>query len=731
MPKPGKFDLQGMLKELAVGIERPRFGSAYAIASIIVLGLMILLPLIYLAMIGGVGYGVYYHLVNHVDMLQTKVRGRGYAFVAGAYVAPAFVGILMIAFMLKPFFARPAKQRKGFRHDPRRDPTLEVFITRICDAVGAPRPSVVEFTMDVNAAAGPRKGLISLVRRDLKLIIGIPLVAGLTIRQLGGVLAHEFGHFSQSTGMLLSGLIFRINRWFARVVFERDEWDEWLKTTASEVDIRIGWVLYLAQLGVWISRKVLHGLMFVGFAMSGRLSQQMEFDADRYEARLAGSEEFAETQLRLPVLGYGHQLAAQTVGAQLDRKEVVDDFPRLIAKQAEHLPREIVDRIRRMELEQQGSWFSTHPTAQERIDNAAREATPGILTADVPAAVLFANFEQLCRDFTRHFFEREVKLKLSQFALVSADDSFREEKIEEERRDAAVAYSTTPFPLSRTIPLREDILQPAESLEEPRNELILLREEILENRPQTLQRYDAFSAAQNEWGRGLHAMALHQCRIASRKDMPQEFRSLEATSEFLRDAEVQLEAAGDALAGYESRLGQRISWGVRAWLAGAPPDARRERLPEWIRSLRLYSMSQGAKRRLQATLVKLEFALEKFGQNTEDERIVRGIETLRREVTDEAQGLYAGLKAIPHPTVRPDARENVAESFIDDIPAILDAQMACRFGQALIGHMNGLHSETWLAVLTMASDGETLLGLAPLPAVEKQSDEDSENEDED
>ena len=77
----------------------------------------------------------------------------------------------------------------------------------------------------VNASAGFGRDA-GLFGQNLVLTIGLPLVAGLTARQFAGVLAHEFGHFSQGAGMRLSYVVRSVNAWFARVVFERDGWDE-------------------------------------------------------------------------------------------------------------------------------------------------------------------------------------------------------------------------------------------------------------------------------------------------------------------------------------------------------------------------------------------------------------------------------------------------------------------------------------------------------------------------
>jgi len=57
-------------------------------------------------------------------------------------------------------------------------------------------------------------------------------VAGLNLREFAGVLAHEFA-FHPGFGMRLSYVIRGINAWFARVIYQRDEWDLWLAELAD------------------------------------------------------------------------------------------------------------------------------------------------------------------------------------------------------------------------------------------------------------------------------------------------------------------------------------------------------------------------------------------------------------------------------------------------------------------------------------------------------------------
>ena len=206
-------------------IEPVKVPLTYRIGILLVSIVMVILPLIYIALIGLVGYSVYYHTVNHVGMLE-EGRGRGKFFILLLYLTPMIAGGFLFVFMFKPLFSRPARspENRPLRRDS--DPLLFGFVERICDIVQAPRPKSIRIDCEVNASASFDKGMLSMLGNNLVLTIGTPLVAGLNTRQFAGVLAHEFGHFAQGAGMRLTYIIRTISYWFTRVVYERDEWDE-------------------------------------------------------------------------------------------------------------------------------------------------------------------------------------------------------------------------------------------------------------------------------------------------------------------------------------------------------------------------------------------------------------------------------------------------------------------------------------------------------------------------
>lgn len=381
--------------------ERPKTSPLYVISALAVTVVMVALPLIYLAFIALVGYGVYYHMVNHVGMLGA-VRGRGAYVVLILYLTPPIIASIGMLFMLKPLFARPANPPRTRSLTEKSDPLLFEFVGKICQLVGAPFPKRIDVDDQMNASASFRSGLGSVIRgNDLVLTIGVPLAAGLTTRQFAGVLAHEFGHFSQGAGMRLTYIVRSISHWFARVVYERDEWDVWLSEAANAVDLRIGFFLHLTKLFVWISRGLLWVLMYIGHFSAGFLLRQMEYDADQYEIRLAGSAAFQQTSNRMRMIGAAYGLSIDMLSTVFYRAGgMVDDITAFLKFQLHHLPEDIKQKIRASNESERTGFLDTHPCDRDRIAAAVAAKSPGVFHYEGLAVDLFSDFERLSKNVT-------------------------------------------------------------------------------------------------------------------------------------------------------------------------------------------------------------------------------------------------------------------------------------------------------------------------------------------
>jgi len=194
-------------------------------------------------------------------------------------------------------------------------------------------------TTEVNASASRLGGWRGILRRDLVLTIGLPLIASFNVRQVTGVFSHEFGHCGQGTGMGLSIVIQRVNTWFARVVHERDQWDERLHAWTQKYGVLVFFIVKISQGFVWLTRRLLAILMGLGHMFSGFLGRQMEYDADRHGVRLTGSDDFARTLRDLRVLSLAEQWAEMDQAELMREDRLSANLPGLIAAQTPQILR--------------------------------------------------------------------------------------------------------------------------------------------------------------------------------------------------------------------------------------------------------------------------------------------------------------------------------------------------------------------------------------------------------
>ena len=408
---PPERDARALMREILAAFQgefpRVRPTLLYRFGVIIVAGTMLLLPAVYVALVGLAAYGVYYHAVYNIWILRSGLRW----FALLLYLVPLFAGLILLPFLIKPLFARPSSKRKQRELKFTDEPLVHSFVQRLCQAVNAPVPRSIHVDCAVNAGAGFRGGIFSMLSRDLVLTIGLPLVAGMNMRQLAGVLAHELGHFSQGAGMRVQYLVRAVNGWFYRVVYEEDQWDDLLDSLTDDEE----WGFFalvglLAKLLVGISRRILWLLMLIGHAVSCFMSRQMEFDADRYEARLAGSDAFKGTTKRMHELLVADRYARHLLVEDAYGGPLPKDFPTFIAQTTGELPPPARQLIREVLKEKRARWFATHPADKDRIAAAQRENAPGIFRLELPATLLFSDFEELAAAVSPKLYRRALAM---------------------------------------------------------------------------------------------------------------------------------------------------------------------------------------------------------------------------------------------------------------------------------------------------------------------------------
>ena len=431
-------------------IVRPRTSVFYHIGLLLVAVTMLLLPLVYIALVGLVAFAIFYHAVhNFGPIMSMGGSGSIILFKLIIYFGPLLAGIVVVFFMFKPLLAGRPKHAQPLALNPANERLLYAFIEKICDIVGAPSPKRIDLDCQLNAAAGFRRGFFSLFGHDLVLVLGLPLVANLTARELAGIIAHEFGHFTQGAGMRLNYIITRVNVWFARVAYQRDAWDVALESWAAEVrDGRVALVVWTIQLSVWFSRLILKVLMLIGHIVCGFMLRQMEYDADAYEIKVAGSECFEQTMRKLAALEAAWNETQKHLVASWKRdKTLPDNLPELIRHSHRRLPAPLLQKIDDTLGFHRTGIFDSHPSPADRIRQARKANDAGIFQDDRPASSLFASFEHPSRFVTLLHYTDDIGLPIR-------EDMLRHVEVESpgEKTEVSQAYFAGILPLMK--PLR-------------------------------------------------------------------------------------------------------------------------------------------------------------------------------------------------------------------------------------------------------------------------------------
>ncbi len=398
------LDLQQIRQAFQGKLDKNGLSTAYRIQLTLVAIAMALLPLLYVAFVLCSAFAVYYYAVNVIPgLLAGGVRGR-FLIVWGAIViAPAIAGCIMILFLVKPFFSRFRDEGRRRSLTRKGEPLLFELVDCICEATGAPVPQRIDVDYQVNASAKPERGVWSAASGRMVLTIGVPLITSLSATQLTGILAHEFGHFSQRLGMTATLIINNVNLWFTRLVYQRDQFDHALDNLIEDSDTWIGLILQLGKVCVTASRAVFYVFMVVGNALCASLLRQMEYDADRYEVGLVGSGNFASTSRALRELSIAQQITIPIVQRMALNRHLPDNLFLLLQQTRRQLPDDAVRGMLKAMQEPSGL-FATHPTDGQRIARAEAMKVDGVFSMQRPASDLMVHFEGLCRNVTIDFY---------------------------------------------------------------------------------------------------------------------------------------------------------------------------------------------------------------------------------------------------------------------------------------------------------------------------------------
>jgi Zn-dependent protease with chaperone function len=391
-------------------LPKPRTSFPYLVGLLLVTLLGVALPAMYIGLTGGIAFGWFWYLTHIHEHLPRDAH-----LVALMYAVPGLVGAVLVLFLIRPLFAASPRPREALKLDPEKEAGFVSGVHALCRAIGVSPPIEIRFSWNANASVQFRTRWLSLFTGHKVLTIGLSLVGGLSARQFVGVLAHEFGHFAQRIGMICTFTVNSINAWLEHCAYGEDAWDrklhEW-SDAAVEKEHWFSWLVNLSIAATWIAiratRLLMASLFHISLRLSRYMSRQMEFDADRYEALLAGSHIFCTTARSLRALNHAFAEVNEANIEAWQEHRLLRDLPEAVAAHAREFDAARLARIEEEMSEQATArYWDSHPPDVERIDKAEKRRAPGIYLEDAPAALLFRDFSGWSQRAMRLFYAEQ------------------------------------------------------------------------------------------------------------------------------------------------------------------------------------------------------------------------------------------------------------------------------------------------------------------------------------
>ena len=323
----------------------------------------------------------------------------------------AFCALFLAVMMLKGlFYVSHGGTEGSVEITEDEQPRLFAFLHALADAAEAPRPHRVFLAPNVNAAVFYDLSALNLIFPTKKnLEIGLGLVNALTLGELRAVLAHEFGHFTQSS-MAVIRWSYLAQQIAGHLVARRDKLDEFL-VRVSHWHPRVAWIGWVLSLILWSIRSLVDSAFGVVVMLQRALSREMEFQADLVSVALSGSDALIHALHRLQAADDSWDRTLGVVAAQHANGQIPRDVFTLHTRVMERMGQILADpeygkvppvpeddpaghRLFKPELAQPPKMWLTHPLNHDREDNAKREYVAATID-DRPAWTLFENVEAI------------------------------------------------------------------------------------------------------------------------------------------------------------------------------------------------------------------------------------------------------------------------------------------------------------------------------------------------
>jgi hypothetical protein len=318
-----------------------------------------------------------------------------------AWFAPIAAGFAMLYFMVKPLFKKPADEETGIEITPDSQPLIYELLDQVVRSCNVPAPGRIflDCSSEVRTWNTPKREGGS---ESPNLTIGLTLLCAVNVRQIGAAICSALArHGGTSAG---AATVEKTSAWLTRVVTYRDSLDVTLDEFADKPNRIIRTLGIFLRWMVRLIRVIIRGMLYSVNGLGKEAVRWQYTSADFTGAQLCGPPEYTAMLMRSQSLRIARGIAERNL-KRIITNSLPANFPAFVASSEPAIPKEVWRPFQQQMEHENAALPELEPGRQERIANLRRLDSAPLVTLNVPAQKLLAEFEETCgKASIRHYY---------------------------------------------------------------------------------------------------------------------------------------------------------------------------------------------------------------------------------------------------------------------------------------------------------------------------------------
>lgn len=376
---------------------------------------MLLVPLLYLASIFGLSYAIYHFASTDGQALVEGSVSESWEPGSFSFLLAISVCIYLIFALLSPLFTRQPRERHRLTLQRGQELVLFGFVDYLAKVMDAPVPQRIDVMQEPDISVSYRQK--DNQTKELIMILGLPLVAGLSLGELVGFLSRELSVYAYRPGGDLQLFIARQHRRGERILADYAAYQDSLgsrfdeRMQGGQVGFLTVIVSFLAFVFFSSTRWVVMFFVKLSEWISLLPRRWAVRDAERFQRQMVGSGLTESGLAKQSALRESYRQLVLSLDDLSKSRDEDDEAPAVL----DHLPVQLA----------LSSLDADNSPQRSRVGNPRGKQV--IFESSLPSTVLFQDFADLARKATTDFYRSQGVRGVSLEPVDSYIDVLRDE----------------------------------------------------------------------------------------------------------------------------------------------------------------------------------------------------------------------------------------------------------------------------------------------------------------